>query len=361
MMTTTRAIALVLGSFGLLVAAAAACALFGLALTGRPDRDGGKTLGAAMFGLGLLGGLLVAYVSALAAGGLPGIAGSVTPAPLRWALVLGAVVSAAVVATMCATLRSESPGEVPWVLLPLRAWAHWIWLPGLIAGAALGLYPGLRDALPPRAWQLPMQGLGALSLLLAAGMLAQLAWSISENQAQRAQAELDFHARRDASILQQVQAADAQRDFLSLLPQSSRNEVPEIRALALAKLRSHPDLDGALAAVLRGPFADEAFTFLESNEPVNARALAPVVREGIVAHARALREQMAGTHTLRADDYQYPVLRILAVAERYGSYGVDYRPALRQVRDAYDTPRDYAQPTPKMNGQRAVDEWLRRH
>ncbi len=360
-MSMTRAIALVLGSFGLMVAVAAACALFTLALTGRPDRDGGKTLGAAMLGLGLLGGLLVAYVSALASGGFAGIADQVAPAPLRWALVLAAVTSAAVVATMCATLRSESPGEVPWVLLPLRSWAHWIWLPGLVAGAVFGLYPALREALPSRSWQMPLQGLGALSLLLATGLLAQLALSIADHRAVRAQADLDFHARRDASILQQVQQADPQRDFLSLLPQSSRDEVPEIRALAIAKLRSHPDLDGALAGVLRGAFADEAFTFLESNEPVDARALAPVVREGIVAHARALREQMAGTHTLRPDDYQYPVLRILAVADRYASYGVDYRPALRQVRDAYDTPRDYAQPTPKMNGQRAVDDWLRRH
>lgn len=358
---TSRSLLTVLGSTGLLLATATACMLFAVALSTQPDRDGGKSMGGAVIGLAFLGGLLLAYASALGNEGYAWVLGKSGTSPARWALVLAAVLSATVVAVLSAITRAEPPGQVPWALWPVRAWAHWVWLPGLLAGAALGLYPALREALPARAWQLPLALLAALSLLAGAGLLVQLATSMVEQQAAREEADRAFDARRDESMRQKVREADVQQDFLSLLPQSSRHEQPDIRELALAKLRSHPDLDGALVRVLRGPHAEEAFAFLESNDPIDARALAEPVREGIVNHAQALRDHVSRTHTLRPDDYQYPVLRILATVDRYAGHGVDYRPALKQLRDAFDAPRDYAQPTPKMNGQRAIDDWLRQH
>ncbi|MBT9458450.1 MAG: hypothetical protein IV097_17655 [Burkholderiaceae bacterium] len=243
----------------------------------------------------------------------------------------------------------------------MRHWAHSVWLPGLLAGAALGLYPSLRQGLPWWAWQAPLGALAGLSLLLCAGLLVQLVQTQQQARTQQQQSEIAFTNKRDAAMLEKVQQADVQDDIISLLPHTSPFEQPEIRALALARLREHPDLDGALIAMLRGPSPGEAFAYLQTNEVKDPAALADAIRQGIKTYAAQLQHGISRTHTLRADDYQPAMQRILATVDRFAPHGVNYRPALQQLRDAFDAPRDYAQPTPAMAGQRDIDNWLTKH
>lgn len=351
----------VLGSAGLLVAALAALLLLVVATASSGKNDGGRLWGSVFVAMPLLGGLLLAYGCGLAGPGFDWVPGGGSNAAMRWLLVLAAVLSAVVVVTLSAAVRTEVAEQTPWALWPVRDWAHWVWLPVLLAGAALGLYPSLRQGLPAWAWQAPLGAVAGLSLLLCAGLLLQLVQTQHESQDQRAQEDLAFANKRNADMLAKVQQADAQRDLLSLLPHASPFEEAEIRELALAKLRQHPDLDGALNQVLRGAYPGEAFAYLQANEVKDPAALAEAIRDGIAAYAAELKNDISRTHTLRADDYQPAVQRILATVDRYAPQGVDYRPALRQLRDAFDAPRtDYAQPTPAMAGQRDIDNWLKK-
>lgn len=345
-----------IGSAGLLLAALAATVVFAGALsTESGSQAGGRFWGIALAGLALLAGLLLAYGCALGGGGFDGV-------PLaRWWLVTMALLAACIVVVLAAALRTEPRQETPWALLPVRDWAHWVWLPGLLAGAALGLYPALRQALPPHGWQWPLAALGALSMLICLGMLAQVVMAQQAAQVRQVQGEIDDMQRRDAWVLDEVEKLDVQRDFVSLLPQTSPFETPRIRARALERLREHPDLDGALVAVLKGPHAEEAFAYLQANPVRDPAAMAEAIRVGIEAYAAELRQSVAATHTLRPDDFQPSVRRVLATVERYAPQGVPYGPALRQLRDAFDAPRDFAQPTPRMAAQQDIDAWLRRH
>lgn len=350
-----------LGSAGLAVATLSALLLFSIAATTTGSRDGGRLWAAVLTGLPLLGGLLLAYGCGLGNAGFDWALGERVTPTTRWLLVLAAVLAAAVVATLSAAVRTETPGSTPWALWPVRDWAHWVWLPGLLAGAALGLYPTLRQGLPGWAWQAPLAALAGVSLLLCAGLLVQLVQAQQETQAQQLQDEINFVNKRNATMLEKVQQADPQRELLSLLPHSSPYEEADIRELALAKLREHPDLDGALIQVLHGAYPGEAFAYLQANEVRNPAALAEAIRVGIEAYAAELKDGISRTHTLRADDYQPAVQRILASVDLFAAQGVDYRPALRQLRDAFDAPRtDYAQPTPAMAGQRDIDTWLKK-
>lgn len=345
-----------IGSAGLLLATLAAALVFAGALsTDSGSQAGGRFWGIALAGLAMLAGLLIAYGCGLGSGGFDWV-------PLaRWALVGLGVIAACLVVVLAATLRTEPPQETPWALLPLRDWAHWVWLPGLLAGAALGLYPALREALPARAWQGALTALASVSLLVCLAMLVQLMLEQQAAQVRQVQGELDDMQRRDAWVLEELEQLDVQRDFVRLLPQTSPFETPHIRARALERLREHPDLDGALVAVLHSPRAEEAFTYLQAHPVRDPVAMAEAIRVGIEAYAVELRQSVAATHTLRADDFQPGVRRVLATVERYAPQGVAYGPALRQLRDAFDAPRDFAQPTPRMAAQQDIDAWLRRH
>jgi hypothetical protein len=89
-------------------------------------------------------------------------------------------------------------------------------------------------------------------MIIFAGMMVDLAMSAAQREAARLLASQDFHDRRDATILQKAHQADPEHDFLSLLSQTTRGERLHIRDLTMAKVRSHPDLNGALADVLVG-------------------------------------------------------------------------------------------------------------
>jgi hypothetical protein len=351
---------LVLGTLALAIAALASLALVGIGLSGGSNRDGGRAMAVMMLALPYAGGLLAATACAIARGGFDWVLPS-HGSGARWSLVLLTVVAAVVIALGCAALKGEPPGQVPWALRPLVGWGVLLWPPLLLAAVALALYPGLRLAWPAPAWQLPQLVMGVASLAVGAALVVSLVHELNRQQRMRLQAELDYHDRRDDSMLKKVQDADPEQDFLSLLPHSSQHEQPAIRELALAKLRALPDLDQRLQRTLRSRHAEEAFRFLASNDANDPRAMAEAVREGISEHARELHHSISNTHTLRPDDYLHPVLDILATLDRLPAPGVDARAALQQLRNAFDAPRDYAQKTPAMQGQRAVDEWLRRH
>ena len=350
------------GSAGLAVATLSALLLFGIAASSADSRDGGRFWSAIIAGLPMLGGLLLAYGCGLGSAGFDWVLSERGTPASRWLLVLAALLSALVVTTLSAAVRTEVAEQTPWALWPVRDWAHWVWLPALLAGAALGLYPSLRQGLPAWAWQAPLGAVAGLSLLLCAGLLVQLVQTQHESQVQRVQEDVAFMNERNADMLAKVQQSDVQRDFLSLLPHSSPFEETQIRELALAKLHQHPDLDGALMQVLRGAYPENAFSYLQAHDVTNRAAMAAAIRDGIAAYASQLQDDISRTHTLRADDYQPAVRRILATVDRFADQGVDFRPALTQLRDAFDAPRTgYAQPTPRMAGQRDIDAWLQRH
>jgi hypothetical protein len=148
-MTRSSLLFTLIGSLGLFIAIVSAIGLFSIGMSGRPDRDGGKTLAAALVTAGLSMGLLLAYTVALRNGGFAWLLDGRISVPMRWMPALAAMLSAVAVAALAAVMRGESLGQVPWALRPVCTWAHWVWLPGLLAGAALGMHPSLSAGQPP--------------------------------------------------------------------------------------------------------------------------------------------------------------------------------------------------------------------
>lgn len=340
------------------VAALAGLALMLIGLSNEAGRDGGRAVAAFLAAAPFALALLLAGGVALARGGFDWIG---LPRPATVLLVLVALAAAAGLSALSAALRLEPASQAPWALLPLRGWLHLVWPPLLVAGLALALWPTLGGSAAGPWRHLPAALVGGVTLLVGGLMVVEWAQhSLVRQREQLAAMQQDGH-ERDRWIREQVQAADVQRDLASLLNQTSRWERADIRALALQKVHSHPDLTAALAALLRSPAADQAFTYLDSNAPPDPAALAGPVREGLLQMAEVLRLRMRDTHTLHPGEFTHEVERMLAVADRFAGHGVDFRPALQEVRRALDEPRDQPSGTPDLRARALLDRWLRKH
>lgn len=318
------------------------CLLSGLAVvfvgaSSDAGRDGGRALAMMMLTPVFAGSLLAAFGLALSRGGMGWVA--IGSGALRGWAVMAAVLAAAVVACFCAAIRLESASQTPWALWPLRTWAHWVWPPVLVAGAALALWPSLRNGVPAAAWRVPLTAVGGVSLVICAGLLAQLMQSMVVSENARVDEAIAFDERRDRMVMDEVERADPVKDFVGLMNQTSHWEKPEIRAKALAKVNAHPDLNGALSALLRGELRDHAFTYLASNDPPDPKALLEPVREAFAATPAQLQREIADNRALRSDETAPQVRRLLTVADKFEPLGLDPMPMAAALRAALDAPR----------------------
>lgn len=351
-------IANLLAGLALGVATLSGLALMAIGLSSDSGRDGGRLLGSMMAALPFAVALLVAGAVAVARGGFDMLG---LPRPATCALVLLALLCAAVLTLFSAAMRLERASQVPWAMLPLRGWLHLPWPPLLLGLLAWALWPTLFPAGLAALGRPLALVLGGVSLVACALMLVQWAQVSQQAAVDRVQAAQERDQQRDEWIRAQVIAADVSRDLVSLMNQTSRWETPDIRALALAKARSHPQLTQALTEMLRGPWRDHAFTFLASNDPPDPVALVDAVREGIAATADDVRDSMRRTHTMYPDQFVPEVERLMETAERFAPLGLDAVPALREVRRALDTPRDQPSGTPDLRARHLLDRWLARH
>lgn len=204
-------------------------------------------------------------------------------------------------------------------------------------------------------------GLMLAATLAGAALLAQwLAQAVPSAHAQPPVLEPrgPVPAQGAGTLAQPGLRDDATRDLAILMSQASQYQPAQVRQPALDRLQSVPQLSRALAVVLQGPQRDQALTYLESNDPVDAPALAEPVRAAILGMAIDLRDEIRRTPMLRGDHFVPQVRRILAAADKFEPYGVDYLPAVRAVREAL------AEPHPQggeLRCRQVLERWLAKH
>lgn len=315
---------------------------------------GGKFIGVIIFSLPFWGFLAVGYWVAVVRGGLDWIGrGRIVQHLLAFGAATGGVVSIA----LCSMLFPEPIDQTPWVMIPFRGWGLYGVPPLVIGAGVIAASPRWRAALPERLVRGLQIAVGVLVLIVAVGLSVEQFVSEMRASNQRLIQAAHDEQRWEQQRAAEVETADALWDFGVLLGRSGVFESKPTREVALAKIRSHPNLTRELSSRLRNEWRGEAMTFLAWNDVPDPAALAEPVRDSIFLLADDVRQQFRDAHHLWNESFDDMAKRVLAVADRYGGYGVDLVPAVRAFRSALDEPRaQKIVPTAR----KPLDDWLAR-
>lgn len=253
-----------------------------------------------------------------------------------------------------ATLRSAPVSDVPWAIRLFIPWAHLVLPPFLIALAFLWLN---RSPDVPVLWlRGAFAAVSVVGVAAGLGLLGEVLVTSQQRDVQRIASIQERGNERDRKMLEQVQAADPEKDFGSLLAQSSKFERPEIRALALQKLLSNSNFTALMAEQLHHYYYHRsALTFLRDNDPPDRKTLAEPVRDAFGLVAKDVHEVMHSESNPRPYEFISDADGVLAVADKFAGLGVDYVPAIREYRAALDEPR---QDKVELDSRKTLDRWL---
>ncbi len=228
----------------------------------------------------------------------------------------------------------------------------------LLASAAILLNDGWRSALPGVTYKLPLSiafafGIFVIGLLMVQGV---------RKSAERMQAESDYEKRNYQNYLNNIDSCDVMKEIVFILGYTNAEHYPEVRERALVKIKSRPDWQEELVRRIKTDWAPEVFTFLASNEVDDKTMFPEAVREGLLVQARLMRKHIgavAYTSQLPSNEFFRQVERALQTADKFSGMGVDYRPAVEEMRKALDEPCSIEKPNFRCKP--LLDEWLKEH
>jgi hypothetical protein len=231
-------------------------------------------------------------------------------------------------------------------------------LPPLLIICAAILLNAERTSLPAFTYKLPIY-FGLIVGILAIGFL--LAES-ARNSAAKIQSNIDFTDKIHQDHLNHIDTTDVMKDGVFLFVFTDANQDKDVREKALAKIKTRPDWQEELVRRLQNDWAPEAFTFLASNEVDDKTLFPEPVRQGVLIQAKLIREsirQCRDGYDLYEGRFTWEVERVLRTVDKFQGMGVDYRPAVQELRNALDERTSFEKP--KLPAKGMLDNWLKKH
>ncbi|MBX2929781.1 MAG: hypothetical protein KF852_18250 [Saprospiraceae bacterium] len=257
-----------------------------------------------------------------------------------------------------AVSMGEGMGGAPRFLYHVMKAAPLAAILSVLAGALLLLNEPLRSTLPPLAWRLPtFIAIGVGVMALGFIMVAK-----ARVNADIAKAAAESHDSFHQGQLDNIDATDVMKNMVFLLVYTDANQKNDLRKKALAKIKSRPDWQEELVRRLQNDWAPEVFTFLASNDVDDKALFAEPIRQGVLIQARLVRENMRkcrDKYDLYQGRFTWEVERVLRTVDKFQGLGVDYRPAVQELRNALDEPVSFE--IPKLTAVRVLDKWLKKH
>lgn len=262
---------------------------------------------------------------------------------MKYLLVILGFLSAMVTTALSALFKNESGPVSP--LLRFYSVFVPILVPGsLILIFAILLNSGIRQTVPVAVvqWPLVLDGVLGVTGILAA--LSDLITQRNRNRTavqKRRESDYDDNNKR---MMREIDEVDVNKNLVFLLVFTDYNKIPEVKDRAVAKLKTNPEWKAELIRLLDTDWAPEVFTFLASHAVDEPGLFAEPVRRGIGVQARLIREHIrrcSHDSHFYAGQFSWEVERVLLTVRRFRDSGIDYRPALRELRASLDERSEY--------------------
>lgn len=286
----------------------------------------------------------------------------VSPVPAkRNALVFVGLLVCVASAALCGLFRHES-GPISLVFRGMTYFAHMLIPAVLILSGFVLANDGLREALPKGVYLYPLKAVFGLGVLGVGLFLWDLMGQINQNNrrtiAEMGERELRIHN----SHLADIDSCDVSKDMVLILVLTDSNHDQDVRERALAKIKTRPDWQAELVRRLDSGWASQVFIFLASNEVDDKQLFAEPIRSGILNQAAAIREsirQSFHSSNFYPDRFSGEIDRAIRTVEKFKGMGVDYLPAMRELRAALDEPCKVEKS--KMDCTATLDRWINKN
>jgi hypothetical protein len=270
-----------------------------------------------------------------------------------WLVVFGTVAVA-----LASAMSTLGAGDAPGFLRPVARVLAFAVPVAVIAGGFLlandKLEGGVPSLMARRLTLVAFWPSAVLTALLVSAMLLQR-WGNIFTRLTYDRNRLDSF---EEGILANIDTCDITKDLVFMLVHTDANRNPIIRERALAKIKTHPNWQGELIRRLDSGWAEQAFTFLASNEVEDKTLFLEAVRLGVLQQAKIVRTGFKEGREMYEGQYGWEVERVLRTVEKFEGMGVDYLPAVRELRAAFDEPSPFG----RTNVKPAVfiDKWLKK-
>jgi hypothetical protein len=277
----------------------------------------------------------------------------------RFAWVAGTLVMAVLTIAISALSR-DGGGPVP---LLLRLYSVFIpaLLPALmIVGAAVLANESLASLLPNGLVKWMMKIIFFLSLSGSASFIWSLMAQSLANDRRKIERAMEDNEKNHQNHLKDIENCDVSKDMVFILVFTDANHDPDVREKALAKIRTNPQWEKEMIRYLETDWAPEAFTFFASNEVPDKMVFAEAIRTGILIQARLIRENIQRySHSSHyyPDQFGWEVERVLRTVDRFSDTGVDYLPAVIELRKALTEKSEYKEGNYRIES--VLDKWIK--
>jgi hypothetical protein len=254
-------------------------------------------------------------------------------------------------------MMGEYPSDLPTWLRPMARAIPAVLPLLMMAGAAI-LLNSSYHSLPPLYYKIPLFA----SLVLAAIGVGIIQFSRMQNTAAALKSASQRNSQINQNHLKHIDTTDVMKDGVFLYVLTDANHDKEVREAALAKIKTRPDWQEELTRRLQNDWAPQAFNFLASNEVDNKALFPEPVRQGVLIQARLIREsirQCRDAYDLYAGRFSWEIERVLRTVAKFEDMGVDFRPAMQELRNALDEKTSFEKP--KLPARDMLDKWLKKH
>ena len=277
-----------------------------------------------------------------------------------WLVAIGLL--GAVITTGLSGLFRFENGPVPYMIRATSSFGPVLIPLVLIVSGFILLNTGLKTSVPLPVYKWPLV---IVSIFGVVGVASAIIGEIAISQKNRAAVMKDNIAFNDSNherILSEIDSCDVTKNLVFILVYTGDNQDSDIKHKAVAKVKTHPEWEQELIRLLQTDWAAEPLQFLAFNDVNNPALFLDPVRLGVINQARLMRERInrcSHPSHFYPDMFSWEVERVLRTVDRFEGRGMDYLPAVKEVRAALDEPSPFDKP--EFNCLPELDKWIKKH